>query len=133
MGIELKDAHGCAISANTFTINKTSSLTIGPESGRITVTGNNFSNSYVGKEKVIRGSSDLEAAGLKLTGTRDITVSGNLFSGLRPKALDTAAASVRRVLFSDNLLVDTPSDHAQLKDSLVTDNLPEDSTAKPKP
>ncbi len=47
-GIDLRDAHGCAVSANTFTIVKRHALVIGPESGRITVTGNNFSDSTIG-------------------------------------------------------------------------------------
>ena len=41
-GVDLKDAHGCSISANTFTIMKRDALRVGPASGRITITGNNF-------------------------------------------------------------------------------------------
>ncbi len=53
-GIDLRGAHGCTISANTFTIMKTDALRVGPGSGRISITGNNFSNSYVGKDRVQR-------------------------------------------------------------------------------
>ncbi len=81
-GIDLRDAHGCAVSANTFTINSGHGLRIGPGSGRITVTGNNFSNSYLGEGKVRRAANDLEAAGLTLDHTSHIAVSGNVFSGL---------------------------------------------------
>ena len=42
-GIDLRDAHGCAVSANTFTIMKSDALRIGPNSGRIAVGGNVFS------------------------------------------------------------------------------------------
>lgn len=38
-GIDLRDAHGCAVSANTFTIVKKDAVRIGPASGRITVCG----------------------------------------------------------------------------------------------
>lgn len=47
-GIDLRDAHGCAVSGDSFVFNHADALRVGPGSGRITVTGNNFSNSYVG-------------------------------------------------------------------------------------
>lgn len=122
-GVELIDAHGCAISANTFTINQTGALKIGPASGRITVTGNNFSNSYVGAGQVIRGATDLAAGGLKLDGTRDIAISGNLFSSVRPKALEALGSPSKNILFSNNVLVDTSSDDGRLQESLTEQNL----------
>jgi len=119
VGIDLRDAHGCAVSANTFTINAADALRIGPNSGRITVTGNNFSNSYIGDGKVKRGAKDLLASGLKLEGTTDVTVSGNLFSSVQPKALAVTGAPSRRVLFADNVITDADSDHEKLKESLL--------------
>jgi hypothetical protein len=47
-GVDLRDAWGCTVSANTFTIVAQRALVIGPNSGRITITGNNFSNSHIG-------------------------------------------------------------------------------------
>ena len=122
-GIDLRDAHGCAVSANTFTISGPDALTIGPNSGRITVTGNNFSNSYLGEGKVKRAANDLTAAGMVLEGTSDVTVVGNLFSSVRPKALTIKGQTSKRILFSDNVLVDVSSDHKKLDASLVEDNL----------
>ncbi|MHC4243684.1 MAG: right-handed parallel beta-helix repeat-containing protein [Planctomycetota bacterium] len=122
-GIDLRDAHGCAVSANTFTISGPDALTIGPSSGRITVTGNNFSNSYLGEGKVKRAANDLTAAGMVLEGTSDVTVVGNLFSSVRPKALTIKGKQSERVLFSDNVLVDVSSDHKKLGSSIVKDNL----------
>jgi hypothetical protein len=122
-GIALRDAHGCAVSANAFTIMGSDALNIGPKSGRITVTGNNFSNSYIGEGKTKRSANDLTAAGMVLDGTSGITVVGNLFSGVRPKALAIEDKSSTRVLFSDNVLIDTASDHKKLSESLVKDNL----------
>jgi len=122
-GIALRDAHGCAVSANTFTIMGKDALYIGPASGRITVTGNNFSNSYIGEGKVKRGTNDLAAAGIVLNGTSDIAVTGNLFSGLRPKALSLEGQTSKRVLFTDNVFVDTAGDQKKLKESVVKDNL----------
>ena len=122
-GIDLRDAHGCTVSANTFTISGPDALTIGPNSGRITVTGNNISNSYLGDGKVKRAANDLTAAGMVLEGTSDVTVVGNLFSSVRPKALTIKGKPSKRVLFSDNVLVDVSSDHKKLDASLVKDNL----------
>jgi len=122
-GIALRDAHGCTVSANAFTIMGKDALNIGPNSGRITVTGNNFSNSYIGADKVKREANDLAAAGMVLNGTSGIAVTGNLFSGLRPNALSVDGPASRHVLFSDNVLVDTTGDHKKLEASLVKDNL----------
>lgn len=118
-GIDLRDAHGCAVSANTFTINKTDALRIGPGSGRITVTGNNFSNSYIGEGKVKRGTKDLAAAGLTLAGGSDVAVAGNLFSSVRPKAVRVEGTASERVLFSDNVIVDAESEHGAIKRGVV--------------
>ncbi len=112
-GIDLKDAHGCAVSANTLTIMKTDALRIGPNSGRITVTGNNFSSSYVGGGQIKRHQDDLNAAGMVLEGTRDVTITGNLFSGLRPKAIELRGATSEGVVFTSNRIVDSPSDLPQ--------------------
>jgi len=117
-GIDLRDAHGCAISANTFTIIGVDALRIGPQSGRITVTGNTLCDSYIGGGKRRRGTDDLRAAGLVLEGTRSVTVAGNLFSSLLPKAVELRGAESKQILFGDNLLVDSPSDHERLQQSV---------------
>ena len=123
-GILLRNAHGCTVSANTFTIMGNDALYIGPKSGRITVTGNNFSDSYIGGvKKFVRRIGDLAAGGMVLEGTTDITIVGNLFSGVRPKALSLKGKPSRRVIFSNNVLTDVESDHRKLVDSLVKDNL----------
>jgi hypothetical protein len=122
-GIALRDAHGCTVSANTFTIMGKDALNIGPASGRITVTGNNFSNSYIGADKLKREANDLAAAGVVLNGTSGVAVTGNLFSGLRPGALSLEGPASKHVLFSDNVLVDTTGDHKKLEASLVKNNL----------
>jgi hypothetical protein len=122
-GIVLRDAHGCAVSANTFTIMRRNALAIGAGSGRITVTGNNFSDSYIGAGQVRRGANDQAAAGMVLEGTSDIAVVGNLFSSLRPKALAVAGVASKSVLFADNVLTDSASEHGKLDGSLVRDNL----------
>ena len=122
-GIALRDAHGCTVSANAFTIMGKDALSIGPDSGRITVTGNNFSDSYIGDDKLKRAANDQKAAGMVLNGTSGVAVTGNLFSGLRPRALTVKGRPSRHVLFADNVLVDTAGEHQKLEFSLVEDNL----------
>ena len=121
-GVDLRDAHGCAISAKTFTIMGKDALVIGPESGRITVSGNNFSDSYIGQDQTKR-IEDLNAGGMVMEGTSDICVVGNLFSSVRPKALELKGRPSERVNFSGNVITDTPSDQADLNKSVVASNL----------
>jgi hypothetical protein len=120
-GIDLRDAHGCTVSANAFTIMKTDALRIGA-SGRIAVTGNSFSNSYIGEGKVKRGTEDLAAAGVILNGASDLAISGNTFSSLAPHAL-AADKATRRVAFTGNVLTDVQSQHEQLEGAAIGDNL----------
>jgi len=122
-GIDLRDAHGCAVSANTFTIMGKDALTIGPKSGRITVSSNNFSNSYIGKDSTKREDDDLNAGGMVLEGATDISVVGNLFSSVRPKALLLKGKPSERVNFSGNVITDAQSDHRHLRNSIIENNL----------
>lgn len=122
-GVDLRDAHGCAVSANTFTILKADALRIGPGSGRITVTGNNFSNSYLGEGKVKRASTDLLASGVTLESTSGVVLSGNVFASVEPKAVELRGTPSTRVLFGDNLLIDVDSDHGKLEESTFGENL----------
>ncbi|MCH8194053.1 MAG: right-handed parallel beta-helix repeat-containing protein [Planctomycetes bacterium] len=126
-GIDLRGAHGCTVSANVFTIVKQRALVIGPNSGRITVTGNNFSNSFIGQGQVKRRADDLAAAGILLQGTQDIAVTGNLFAGLSTAALALGENKSQRIVFSDNVITDLEQDTQKLKNalehSLVENNL----------
>jgi hypothetical protein len=90
-GVDLRDAWGCAVSANTFTICAGPSLAIGPGSGRITVTGNNFSNAHIGDTR----RRDDPASGVVLDGTSDITITGNVFTGLAKGAVEVRGQCTR--------------------------------------
>ena len=74
---------------------------IGSGSGRITVTGNNFSNSYIGGED----KRDERASGIHLNGTQDVTITGNVFSGLYEKGIQTND-NCHRIIVSSNLTTD---------------------------
>ena len=125
-GIDLRDAHGCAVSANTFVLMKANAVRIGRASGRIAVTGNSFCDSYIGEGKMRRRPEDVQAAGMVLAGASHVATSGNVFSGVRPKALALEGGQpVRGVLFCNNVLTDVESDHPKLKKTegaVVADN-----------
>lgn len=109
-GIDLRGAWGCTVSANTFTLIHTNSIIIRPKSGRITITGNTFCNSYVGHSNRRPDSSDDPmgrdaGSGVLLDGTTDIVISGNTFSGLEDQAV-RAINRCRRLIISNNLVVD---------------------------
>jgi len=122
-GVDLRDAHGCAVSANTFTIMGKDAVRIGPQSGRIMISGNNFSDSYIGEGKMWRETDDLKAGGLVLEGATGVGIVGNMFSGVRPEALELRGKSSSRVNYSSNVLMDTESDHIELEQSVVEGNL----------
>ena len=109
-GVDLRDAWGVAISANTFTINPSWSVRIGRDSGRVTLTGNNFSNSYIGGKTIREEDYAAEwprrqfAAGVLVDGGEDVTLSGNLFSGMIGPAVRADGAS--GLLLSGNETVD---------------------------
>ena len=121
-GVDLRDAHGCAISANTFTIMGKDAIRIGPNSGRIMIGGNAFSDSYVGEGTLFRTREDRNAGGLVLEGTSDVGIVGNMFSGVQPGAVKLEDKS-DRVNFSGNVIVDAKSDHNDLNESVVENNL----------
>lgn len=121
-GIDIRDGHGLSISGNTFTLMKTHALLVGRDAGRLAVTGNSFCNSYIGEGNVRRGTDDLEAGGIVLSGTSEITISGNQFSSLTTPAVQIEGDS-SRVVFSSNIITDVDSGHSLLSDSLIKINL----------
>jgi hypothetical protein len=104
-GVELMGAWGCSVSANTFTLVHKNSILVGPGSGRITITGNNFGNS---NGKLVPYKADNPwtwdvCTGIILQTTSDITISGNSFCGLTGEAVK-ADAACKRVLVSTNVI-----------------------------
>jgi len=135
-GIDLVDAHGCSVSANTFVLLKppavkdgvaqpqldTRCLKLGRDTSRIAISGNSFCDSYIGEGALKRKVNDQLAGGIVLDGTRDVNISGNTFSSV-PKAIELGELPTSNVLFNSNLLIDTPSEHEQLPAKGVHNNL----------
>lgn len=101
-GIDLRDAWGCAVSANTFTINDRFGVHIGPQAGRIPVSGNSFCDSHHG-EAARRKELENFGGGIILEGTSDVAISGNTFTGLSRDAV-SADQACRRIVFQGNLV-----------------------------
>ena len=110
-GIDLRDAHGCAISANTFTIAHKFSVRVSENSGRNTISANNFCNTHIGGGQDKRPAEAPtpmgtdEGTGILLAGTRDVVISGNSFSGLSGAAVWTEG-TCERLLVTGNILSD---------------------------
>lgn len=110
-GIDLRDASGCSVSANTFTIVHQFGIRVGPASSRITITGNNFSNSYIGNGKHRRllqheQKNQIDVGtGVHLHQTKDIVISGNQFAGMDGKAI-TIDDESKRILVTGNIVRD---------------------------
>ncbi len=112
-GIDLRDAHGCAISANTFTIVKNVGVAVRSESASITITGNNFSDTWIGNddegnplqkrenEPSKSEENPNEAAGISLESCQAVVISGNLFSRLSSEAV-AQQGDCRKILVTGN-------------------------------
>lgn len=112
-GIDLRDAHGCAISANTFTIVKKVAIAVRSESASITISANNFSDTWIGNdadgnplqrrknEPSKTEQNPNEAAGVLLEACEGVVLSGNLFSHLSTQAI-IQSGDCRKILIGPN-------------------------------
>ena len=101
-GIDLRDAWGCAVSANTFTLDDCFGVRVGPQAGRIPISGNAFCDSHLGGA-ARRLQDGNFGGGILLEGTSDIVISGNTFTGLSRDAV-SAVGDCRRIVFQGNLV-----------------------------
>lgn len=114
-GVVLGDAHGCAVSANALTIMQNAAVEAHAQCDRIAITGNSFSDSYIGEGALRRKVDDRSAGGLVVSGAKDLGITGNVFSGLRPKAFELGESSGEDVLFVGNIVRDSAGDHGRLE------------------
>jgi nitrous oxidase accessory protein NosD len=99
--VDLRDAWGCAVSANTFTMSARLGVRVGAGSGRIAITGNNFSNAHIGGKT----KRDDAATGVVLDGASDVAISGNIFTGLQGAAV-RASENCQRIAVAGNVMAD---------------------------
>ena len=137
-GIDLRDAWGCAVSANTFVLVHKFGVRISEKSGRIAVSGNTFSNSYMGDgehKRKLEHENPLQidsGVGVVLEKTEDVVVSGNMFSGINGKAV-SCEGECKRISITGNIVtdfgrreevdvaIDEPGDDASvIKDNIVS-------------
>lgn len=110
-GIDLRDAHGCNIAANTFTIVHQFSVRVGPGAGRHTISSNTFCNTHIGAgedKRPAEGPTPMhidEGTGILLDSARHINITGNSFSGLSTAAIWTQG-QCRSLLINSNILTD---------------------------
>jgi len=136
-GIDLRDANGCTVSANTFVLTHKFAVKLSGKSGRITLTGNNFANTYIGAGKDKRppeGKTPMHidiGTGIILEGSKHVTISGNLFSGLDAGAVK-GTGKCSAIMVTNNTITDLnrrtspPAKAIDLGDAektLVKDNL----------
>ena len=110
-GIDLRDAWGCTVSANNFVLAHKFGVRVAAEAGRHAITGNAFTNSYIGQGKDKRPAEAKTAMGIDagggvvIDGGSDCTITGNTFTGLPAEGI-TATDASKRLVISSNLLTD---------------------------
>ncbi|MDZ4405779.1 right-handed parallel beta-helix repeat-containing protein [Prosthecobacter sp.] len=145
-GIDLRDACGCTISANTFTIAHEFSVRVGGGSERNTISANTFCNTYIGAGQDKRPAEDKTPMGidegtgvLVEKGVNGLILNGNTFSGLSTAAV-WSTGEVKNVLVTSNLCMDCGRKLAknsawlsfeQKTGVLLKDNLNETSSTDP--
>jgi hypothetical protein len=108
-GIDLKDAWGCTVSANNFVLAHKFGVRVA--GGRHAITGNSFTNSYIGEGKDKRPAEAKTAMGIDagsgvvIEGGSDCAITGNTFTGLPTEGI-TATDASKRLMISANVLTD---------------------------
>ncbi|WP_395746527.1 right-handed parallel beta-helix repeat-containing protein [Prosthecobacter sp.] len=111
-GMDLRDACGCTVSGNTFVLVHEFSVRVADDSERNTISGNTFTNSYIGGGKNKRPEEgaqlmmiDAGTGVLVEEGVNGLALNGNTFSGLSTAAVWSTGV-VKNVLVTSNLCVD---------------------------
>lgn len=122
-GVLLDDAHSCTLTGNTFSRVPKRAIAIDGKSHATTISGNTFGESSVGDKQFKGGWDKNVASGIYLDGAQYVNITGNTFSNLSTPALELSDRESRSVVFNSNLLLNSPSDHDRLMDSVVVGNL----------
>ncbi len=110
-GIDLRDAHGCAVSANTIVLAHHFGVRVSADSGRHSISGNSFTNTYIGAgqdKRPAAGKTAMsidEGSGVLLEGAAHCVITGNTFTGLTTAAV-WSTAPCQGLLITNNLVTD---------------------------
>ena len=127
-GIDLKDAWGCTVSANNFVLAHKFGVRVA--GGRHAISGNSFTNSYIGSAMDKRPAEAKQAMGIDagggvvIEGGTDCSISGNTFTGLPEEGI-TATDSSKRLIISANVLTDCGRKLPKGRPSINTGKAPE--------
>jgi len=127
-GIDLRSAYGCTISANTFARTPQNAILAGKHSEGNTITGNTFTSGRVGGGVVLgmKGEQQQVSGVVLNPGAGAINITGNTFRDVRPSAVaiqsGAKAPATTEILFTGNLLVDTPPGTDAFKNATVANN-----------
>jgi hypothetical protein len=106
-GVDLRDAWGCAVSANTFTIVHQFGVRVGKDSGRIAITGNAFCNSHIGNGvRRVEGKGKTlwhndEGTGVVLNETKSVVITGNTFTGMSREGVKSTGKCERIIVLGN--------------------------------
>lgn len=122
-GVDLRDAHGCTITGNTFARVPKRAVAVDPKCHAISISGNTFADASVGENRFKARPEDNVAGGIVLHGASLTNITGNTFSNITGPALKLEGSPGRQIVFVANLLINCESQHTGLVDSRVADNL----------
>ncbi|MFV2070916.1 MAG: right-handed parallel beta-helix repeat-containing protein [Pirellulales bacterium] len=128
-GIDLRSAYGCTLSANTFARSYRNAVFAGKHTEGNTIAANTFTSGRAGNGQVFGNKGEPEhVSGIVLDPAAGaLNVTGNTFRGVRPAAVTiesggNAAPATPDLLFTGNLLVDTPPGTDAFENATVANN-----------
>jgi len=125
VNIEVREARGVTISANTFWEGFSRDLVV-EDSSHVVVTGNNFDRN---PRYLVNGAADAENNGVLLVRCEDVGFTGNVVSGVRHQRAAVEVRGASRLQFSHNSILDSDGVGLRLedvRDSIVTGNIVRD-------
>ena len=107
-GVDLCDAHGIPITGNSFMRVKQCAVRVSKNSGRSTISGNTFSDSWVGSGPKVFGQRSGDpnlnnSTGVLLESAHDMNIAGNTFTGLTTKPITIAGECVHIELGNNSI------------------------------
>ena len=125
VNIEIQNARGVTVTGNTFWEGFEHDLSV-EKSSRIVVSGNNFDRN---PRYAVNGFQGAEHNGILLRDCSEVSLTGNVISGVLRKAAAVQILDCRRILFNSNTIIDSDGSGLLLRNvthSVVNGNLVRD-------